>query len=127
MKKLLILFFLLITPVYAGEVEILGLGKITYDDDVSFKNYSGLTFLNSDIDFSGKTIYASSFASEIPHTKVFPDMMVGATFILCDMKNIDIPEGNFLVMTDTRSYQVQSDGADWWLDDNGNPTTKVCE
>lgn len=108
MKKLLIIPFLCST-LCAGTVNYES-KIITYDDQYSLKGWNGHNF--EDKDLNGKTIYASSFYSEEPGTKIFKDDLV-ATFIKCNLQNIIIPVGVTLIDCQTDWFKSQNDLEDW--------------
>lgn len=111
MKKLLLIPFICST-LYAGTVTYES-QKITYDDQYSLKGWSGHNF--DDKDLNGKVIYASSFYSEEPGTKIFKDDLV-ATFVKCNLQNIVIPVGVTLIDCQTDWFKSQNDLEDWKID-----------
>jgi hypothetical protein len=81
--------------------------------------------LTSCVDMKGCVIYASSFYNEKPNSTVLPSDLSGTTFIKCQLNNVIVPNGVTLIDCDTRKFQVQNDGFDWWLDNDGNPMERI--
>lgn len=94
--------------------------KISYDDAFSLQSLSGVDLSNAKL--NGKTIYGSCFSKEIPDTHVFPDNMIGVTFVQCNLDNVFIPLGNFIIGGSQRRFKAQNDLRDWEVDQLGNPT-----
>ncbi|KKK84403.1 hypothetical protein LCGC14_2783690 [marine sediment metagenome] len=106
-----------------GEVLVDG-ETIKYDDDYSFKDYTGRPCKGK---LSGKIIYASCFSHEEPNSKVFPNNMTGATFVNCNLDNCFIPNGNNVIGGSQRKFKVQNDLRDWELDGSDKPTRVMGE
>jgi len=125
MIKYLLIFLLISTSVFAGTVEVDG-KKVEYDDELSLKSFTNQNFIESDINFSGKVIYASSFTQETPNSEIFPKDTTNVVFVYCHMENVVLPENSMIVNPDcdgspcwTQPFKAQSDGEDWILDDKG--------
>lgn len=65
---------------------------------------------------SGETIEGSCFSQEIPNRHVFPDDLVGTTFVDCNLDNTYIPPGNTIIRGSHRFFKAQDDGQDWIVD-----------
>jgi hypothetical protein len=90
-----------------------------YNNELSFKNF--VNKIVSNLSFSDKVIYSSSFYHETPDVHTFPEGMTGVTFINCNLDNCYIPEGNTLVNCSTRRFMANpEDGHDWEVDENLN-------
>ena len=106
------------------KVELEGVDQeITFDDEYSFKNHAGGNLAEADL--NGKTIYASTFASEQPGTQVFHPEIIGVTFIKCNLDNVVIPDGNTLIECSTKRFKAQDDGYDWIVDENNVPVERI--
>lgn len=90
---------------------------ITYDidDKLSNKDFTGHDLsLRADLD--GKVIYGSCLSNETPNAKVLPTSLIGATFIVCNLDNVLVPDGNHVIDCSVRRFKVQNDGEDWIID-----------
>lgn len=116
--KIILLIFLLITPAFAGQVEY-GDTTITYDDQYSAKIFDAGEIIDIP---DGTIVYASSFASEMPDTRPFRNDMTGVKFYNCNLDNVTVPNGNEIIGGQHKRYKSQSDGRDWLIDENNNPT-----
>lgn len=67
-------------------------------------------------DISGETIENSCFSNETPHADIFPDDMVGVTFVDCNLDNCFVPPGNTIIRGSHRFFKAQPDGQDWLVD-----------
>lgn len=129
MRTIFLLFLAHIA--FAGTVEIGRDAKhkaniITYSDKYSLKSFVRID-LSSAKDLNGQTIYASHFAREVPDTHVFPDDMLGVTFVRCHLENVYVPPGNILIDCWTTRYKVQNDLRDWEIDSENKPVKLINE
>jgi hypothetical protein len=125
--KYSILLFFMTSWAFAGTVEW-NSQKVTFIDADSLKSFSG-KLLSANLD-PGATIYALSFSSEEPDTKVFPDTMTGITFLECHLDNVIVPPGNLIVNFYTNSpirYKFQNDLREWIIDDQDKPIKLMNE
>lgn len=125
MKKLFIgvmllqIFLGVSLPLFAGEVfystpEGEDQQVITYDDELSFRDFSGWNFdPREGFDFSGKTIYASSFSQESPETIVFSDETKNVTFVKCNLMNVVLPLNSTVIGSNQTTYAMQNDLRTW--------------
>ncbi len=88
--------------------------------EMSQKDFTGKDL--KDMDLNGRVIYASCFSQEIPDSEIFPQDMVGVTFLNCNLDNCVIPEGNLVLGGSNRRFEAQTDGNDWEIDENFEPT-----
>jgi hypothetical protein len=100
----------------------------------SFKDYTNQSLKDRPVEeFSGQTIKGSCFYQEVPYggslpTKgvdIFPDGMTGATFVRCNMDNVYVPPGNFVIAGDgvpssTRKIMTDDEGFDCLAKDNAS-------
>lgn len=116
--------------VFAVEYHKIEVDGVMWDwsPQYSFKIFTN-EFLQSGIP-SGTTVYGSTFYSEIPKTKRFPDSMKGVTFVCPNADNVIIPPGNIVVVGDGicgswKEWRAQNDGEDWLINASGNPTEPI--
>ena len=103
--------------VWAGSVQVDG-QTITYDDALSFRDFTGWDFRDRpEYDFSNKVIYASVFSQETPDSVIFLKDMTGATFVKCNLMNVVVDAAKHTVVQSRQErFQVQNDGMDWAVD-----------
>lgn len=87
-------------------------------DEFSGRDFTCQTLLNSNL--NGRVIYGSCFSQEIPDTEVFSSGLV-ATFLNCNLDNVKVPVGCTVQNCSQRRFMAQSDGLDWFVDENNNP------
>jgi len=100
----------------------------------SFKDFTHRKFVNVDAkEFNNSEIVGTCFYQEgDPDQDVFPAGMTGVTFKRCNLDNVKIPAGNFVVTEgwekcSTRSIKVQNDLEDWILDAENKPVEPVSK
>lgn len=98
---------------------------IEFDEEWSGRNFAQRILRDAKLD--GKTVYASSFMQEKPDTQVFPDNMIGVTFVNCNLDNCVIPPGNTVIGGSRKRWRVQNDLRDWELDANNQPVKVLSE
>ena len=89
------------------------------DERYSRKDFTGRTLKEENM--TNVVIYGSCFSQEILDRHVFPDNMIGVTFIKCNLDNCYIPPGNITIDCWRRRFKVQNDLNDWLVDDSDNP------
>lgn len=94
-----------------------------YDASLSLRDFTGRIFTLDDL--NGKVIYGSCFSNTNLDAHIFSEGMLGVTFIKCNLDNVFIPEGNTVIDCSQRKIQVQNDGNDWEIDEDGNPIHPV--
>lgn len=102
--------------------------EIVYEisNKYSFKDFTGHDLsLNTDMD--GLVIYSSNFSHETPDSKVFPQNLMGTTFIKCNLSNCEIPDGNLVIDCNQKRFKVQNDLRDWELDESDQPIKVLNE
>lgn len=135
--KILLTFLLLIFlgfPAFAGTAEV-DHQIISYDDELSFKNFSNWEFKSRpEYDFSNKTIYASTFSNETPNSDIFPEGTHDVHFIYCHLENVILPPNSVVDNPDcdgspcwTQPFEVQNDHRDWQLNSKGVPVKVLNE
>lgn len=82
------------------------------DDKYSDKDCTGWD-LSGRTDMSGIVIHGLCLSNETPNAAVLPPDLTGTTFILCNLDNVLIPDGNTLINCPNRLFQAQEDGQDW--------------
>lgn len=61
----------------------------TYDDELSFKDFTGWDFKSRpEYDFDNKVIFGSIFSQEIPDSDIFGKVLTNATFVRCNLDNV---------------------------------------
>ncbi len=118
------------------EPEIIDVGEVAAEipedlpinEKYSFQDFTGKTL--TDIppeEFNNTVIIGSSFFHfNKPNTWVFPENMTGVVFKQCNLDNVYIPIGNFIITegndkSTNKKIKTQNDLDDWILDDNLNP------
>lgn len=92
-----------------------------YDEEFSFKDFTNRSVaIGNDL-----VIYSSCFLNETPDAEIFPSDMTGVTFIKCNLDNILIPEGNFVIDCSQKRFEIQNDLNDWIIDENNEPTLPI--
>lgn len=81
----------------------------------SNKDFTGQYLVDKN-DMDNLVIENSCFSNEIPNVHIFPESMVGVTFVDCNLDNVFIPPGNTIVNGSHRFFKVQDDGQDWIVD-----------
>lgn len=81
--------------VYFANEDGSGLELITFDDDLSFKNFVNQNLSHRADDFDNKVIYASQFYQELGDEEVEPRnifgrALVNTTFIKCNLDNVKL-------------------------------------
>ena len=89
-----------------------------YDTEWSCKSFTGKSWKHLPAEaFNGKLIYGTSFYQpNRPKSDIFPDGMVGVTFIKCNLTNVLVPSGNTVEGGTNQQIQAQNDWEDWILD-----------
>ncbi len=111
---------------------------IVYNDKYSFKDFTHQSFKDAKDLKSGTVIYASVFYQEADEkaTKkediqkhIFPETMIGVTFVNCDLNNVFIPSGNTVIdiAERTKLIKVQNDRSDWYLNDDLTPKEPLAK
>lgn len=99
-----------------------------YDEELSFKDFTGWEFLSRpEIDFNNKIIYGSCFSNENPDSEIFSSKTSTATFIKCNLSNVVIPDGNTVIDCIETSFERQNDLRDWEIDEKGEPIAVLNE
>lgn len=75
---------------------------------------------------AGAVVYASCFSRETPDAAVFDPAMTGVTFRNCNLMNVRVPDGNFLIDCQQEIFRVQNDGNDWIVDRFDAPLKPLC-
>lgn len=52
---------------------------------------------------------------------IFPDDMIGVTFVKCNLDNVFVPSGNIIIGGTNKRIRVQNDLEDWVVDKNDKP------
>ena len=88
--------------------------------DLSFKDRPAEEFNNTEI---RNSCFYQEWVDDGPTMKdIFPDGMVGVTFIRCNLDNVHVPPGNVIGPTCThKRFRVQNDMATWVVDENDKP------
>ena len=82
------------------------------DDTYSDKDCTGWD-LSDRTDMSGIIIHGLCLSNETPNAATLPPDLTGTTFLSCNLDNVFIPDGNTLINSSNRLFQVQADGQDW--------------
>lgn len=98
---------------------------LTYNDEYSFKDYTGHLFTRPIP--PGTVVYASCFSQEILDHEIFPSDMTDVTFVRCNLDNVALPPGNTVESCSQRRFEVQNDLRDWEVDSNDAPAKLVDE
>lgn len=123
MKRLLFIALFLVSGI--AEARRWEADGVVYDcdDELSFKVFTNFNFSDSHHDFSGKTICGSTFTQEIPNSEIFKKDTEKLRLVYCHIENVVLPAGTEVLNPDcdgipcwTRSYQVQNDLEDWYVD-----------
>ena len=93
--------------------------ELQIDPNYSDKDMTGFD-LTDRTDMSGIVIHGLCLSHEKP-ADCLPSNLTGTTFIACNLDNVRIPVGNTLMGCSHRMFEVQSDGKDWLIDDEGKP------
>lgn len=67
------------------------------------------------------------FSQETPDADIFPEGMVGVTFLNCNLDNCLVPPGNTVVGGSQRRFEAQNDLRDWEVDAKNAPVTVIDE
>ena len=86
----------------------------------SFKDLTG-RYLRNETDMNGLIIYGTCLSHENPDSEILPKDLEGTTFIRCNLSNVFIPSGNFVIDCLTIRFKVQNDREDWEIDKYNNP------
>lgn len=94
---------------------------IEYDlnEALSFKDFTGRG--QTHFPTVKGVVYGTCFSQEVPDSHVFPESMIGVTFIKCNLDNVHIPPGNIVIDCWQRRFKVQNDRNDWLIDSKGLP------
>lgn len=66
-----------------------GQQEITYDDELSFKDFTNWDFKSRpEYVFDNKVIYGSCFSQEEPDSDIFGKVLVNTTFVKCNLDNV---------------------------------------
>lgn len=93
---------------------------VNYDEplaELSNKDLTGLD-LSFRSDLNNKIIAFSCLSHEKPNSRCLPDNLTGAIFIMCNLDNVFVPNGNQVIDCSTRCFAAQQDGRDWILNPN---------
>jgi hypothetical protein len=95
---------------------------IDYDisDKYSFKDFTGWD-LSDRKDMDNLVIYGSCFSNENPDSLVLPKNLKNTIFIVCNLDNVFIPDGNNVLGGSNYRFKVQNDLRDWIIDINDQP------
>ena len=99
---------------------------ITYTvlDSMSNKDFTGQD-VSKGINLNNKVIHSSCFSQEKPDSTPFKNTLTGCTFIMCNLDNCFIPNGNTVIDCTQKRFKVQKDGEDWYVDALNNPISPV--
>jgi hypothetical protein len=96
----------------------------------SFKDYMNQSLKDRPLEEFTGTIKGTCFYQEVPYGQplptsgidIFPDGMVGVTFERCNLDNVYVPPGNFVVdneiLSSTRKIMADDEGVDCLVKDN---------
>ena len=94
------------------------------NDKFSTKDFTGVQGIINYKDISG-VVYASCFSQEIPDIHIFPDDMIGVTFVKCNLDNVFIPAGNTIIDCSQRRFKIQTDLNDWIIGLDNKPIEPI--
>lgn len=99
--------------------------KIEYDinPDYSFKDFTNRS--HQHLEGISGVVYGSCFSNETPNAHIFPDTMIGVSFIKCNLDNVFIPAGNTVIDCSQQRFKKQNDLNDWLIDSKGIPTMPI--
>lgn len=89
------------------------------NEKYSLKDFTGLDMSVEPIE---GIVYGSCFSQEEPYRHIFTEDMKGVTFLKCNLSNVFIPEGNTVIDCKQIRFEVQEDGKDWYINEDGSPT-----
>lgn len=113
---------------YVEEDGKVGKEAIVYDDELSFKDFTNWDFRSiKKYDFTGKTIYGSTFMNEKPNSVIFTEETSDVTFVKCNLDNIVLPKKSRLIGCSQRMFKAQNDLRDWQIDKDGKPQKLISE
>ena len=122
--RFLIIFLLLTSVCFAGEIN----EKYSYQaypyHDLSFKDRPAEEFNNTII--VGSCFYQEWVEGDKEVVKdIFPDGIKGVTFRKCNLDNIKIPKGNIVEDGTNKKIKVQNDFWGWILNDDLTPKEPI--